>query len=504
VNNLSAQQTAENKADGNSKVKHFFIKTALVIIRAFLAIFKIILFGLAFIIILVLIFLLGRELYRITIPEPVFYKRLIRGILLAGVVVFVIYFPNIKRSFKTWRQNKKEKINLFFKKNLILAIIPLAILLILFVGEVYFRWQNPDLISKTPSINPYEIVQTYPYDYFAVTKETGEHGYDIIQPEDSPYIIVDYEGVYFNVKDGIRQTTNQPSNPQNTIYMAGSNILYSMPNPDELTPTSLLQEEINSVFNEQYAVKNISAFFYFQLHIMGRIQHLDIQPGDIVIAVVGTRDADNFNLPSLILFPQLESQGVVSPSFVQNLKFDREDPHSGSLRNFLIRTHNDLLNISALYNKIAVANVPLPDNFISVNEINKIIELTAKEMAANIKSVNQFVEESGGQLIVVLEPNLFTLSELSEREYALQETVHHQDPIEYRQWTIPTAYEHFREELKLLEQDGIKFYDLSDIFDPENRGTDEEVYLYWDELNYIGNQRFADAILEILKENLPE
>lgn len=87
---------------------------------------------------------------------------------------------------------------------------------------------------------------------FARTRYKGTHLID-----NGVYIqSADYTGKYYNVKNGIRSTTNQPKNSKHSIHIFGSCIARGFGVSDTYTIPSILQRKINEIFEDTFRVVN--------------------------------------------------------------------------------------------------------------------------------------------------------------------------------------------------------------------------------------------------------
>src|SRR5258708_6822770 len=65
------------------------------------------------------------------------------------------------------------------------------------------------------------------------------------RPGRNELILGDVQGKWFNVSDGKRVTTDQPSTFANRIYLFGGSTVFDQEVPDELTVASYLQRRVN-------------------------------------------------------------------------------------------------------------------------------------------------------------------------------------------------------------------------------------------------------------------
>jgi hypothetical protein len=236
---------------------------------------------------------------------------------------------------------------------------------------------------------------------------------------------------------------------------------------------------------------------------LARIKSLEINQDDIVIFFVGTRDADLLTFPDHAYLPHLYEVDPTALTFVESLKEKVQNP--GKVTAFRILLHNFLLEHSALYSKFARKDHYYPLYFFSDASIYQMIEYSSEELQLIVLDANEYVSARGGHLLVVLEPNLFVLSEFSERETGIINESYEPYPTLHRTWTIPTAYSYYREDLMAIEvEHEITVYDFSSIFDPENRKNDQEIYSNYEKVLPLGNQILAKNLLNILQKEYLE
>ncbi len=501
IQKIGRWKIMNQKAGGNHS--SLFRVITVVFLKILQGILKVTSFILLIVLMGCLLFLIGRELYLTTVPEPVFYKRLIRGLLLGGIIIIILTFSKIKAWGKGWALAHREKLQQIKQKNITAFLTAGILILLTLSGEIFFRIVNPSSVKVPDNIAVYEILNDLPYNYWDLRNETNNAFLIELQTDEPFYLSKDYSGQSYNSKDGVRLTTGQPKNPENFIHLVGADLLLSLTTPDEMTPASLLQEKLNQAYDENYAVLNQSGFGYFAFQSLARLKNMEIKSGDVVVFVVGTRDADVLNAPNGFVFSHLIDEGVLPLDYVSQLRINPVRPHQLTIENLLIRSNNFLLKHSALYRALMQDDNFYPDNFDSIDEIDALLAFQAQELGEIVLDANHYVTEAGGKLIVVLEPNLFTLADLTDRELALAYENQELYQVGHRFWTIPLAYAYFRETFTALEASySIDFYDLSYVEDAEYRQEWQEVYVMWNEILPSGNQIFANALFEILGETL--
>lgn len=104
--------------------------------------------------------------------------------------------------------------------------------------------------------------------------------------EDGTIDIGDFTGRWFNVRDGIRVTTDQPANALHTMYLFGASTAVNLEVPDNMTLASYLQRLVG----DKYKVVNISKIVQGSTQHLERLKTVSINVGDVVIWYVGFVD----------------------------------------------------------------------------------------------------------------------------------------------------------------------------------------------------------------------
>ncbi len=470
----------------------------------FLEILFSVLFFLAIIVaILGLLFLFFREIYLTTVPEPIFYKRLIRAILLTILIIVILFFSRIREAIKNWVKDHQEGLTKLKKRYLFSFLTAIFLIIVFFSFEAYFRIRDPYRSPKKVETDIYRVLMDIPYDYWTLRSHSG-HIYDTeLEPEGRFFFSKDYSSPDFNIIDHRRLTTDQPENPDHTIYLLGSNILASAGTPDNLTPASILQQSLNEQFGNTYIVENYGNIQYFVSQSIARLKTIDLQSGDIVVLIIGMRDSDILNRPTDINVYSLIDKGEVAPDFYDRLDINFENPHGLTFENLFIRLNNFLLDHLAVYRAISTKDRFYPDNFNSEEEINAIFELSTHNLGYQLIDAYDYAAESGAKFIVVLEPSLFVQENWSDRDYAVAYDWLQNNLVDHLFWTIPLAYDYLREEAASLSEDyGFAFYDLSGVFDAGYQGDDDAFYIAWDTLLPEANRVFTQALYDAIVDDL--
>lgn len=98
---------------------------------------------------------------------------------------------------------------------------------------------------------------------------------------------VDYAGQYVNVRNGIRQTTDQPEGNKPTVYVFGASQIFGLSVSDQYTVPSALQRLVGS----SYRVENRGGIGYRVARQLAYLRRTPLRPGDVVIWYDGSMDA---------------------------------------------------------------------------------------------------------------------------------------------------------------------------------------------------------------------
>lgn len=120
--------------------------------------------------------------------------------------------------------------------------------------------------------------QTFRHEQKALLKNVqlnAEQGY---------WYLADFEGIYFNVRQGYRRTAYQPDTFDHTVWLVGSSTVFDLFVPDHLTLASYLQR----LAPTGWRVVNAGTVSNLILNEQARIADLPVKQGDIVLWVGGS------------------------------------------------------------------------------------------------------------------------------------------------------------------------------------------------------------------------
>ncbi|HEY7160549.1 MAG TPA: SGNH/GDSL hydrolase family protein, partial [Acidobacteriota bacterium] len=154
------------------------------------------------------------------------------------------------------------------------------------------------LTEFSPPRNHYEFRKTCPAPYKNASyfsekfiSESFHQPSHWIYPKGTRLIIPgDYQGTYFNVKNGLRVTTSQPRNFKHTVYLFGGSTVYDSEVPDDLTIASQLQSLFNSRYGDEFIVQNYGTTTVTIAQELERLKTIQPKPNDIVIFYDGVND----------------------------------------------------------------------------------------------------------------------------------------------------------------------------------------------------------------------
>ncbi len=97
----------------------------------------------------------------------------------------------------------------------------------------------------------------------------------------------DFEGVYYNVKDGIRHTVGQPTHDAPTLYLFGNSTVFNGYLPDAYTLPSALQ-----VLVPNFRIVNMGANGASARIQLARLEKTRLRSGDVVVFYDGPSDIE--------------------------------------------------------------------------------------------------------------------------------------------------------------------------------------------------------------------
>ncbi|MEP7284156.1 MAG: hypothetical protein ABI947_00145 [Chloroflexota bacterium] len=113
---------------------------------------------------------------------------------------------------------------------------------------------------------------------------------------DGMWHLGDFTGHWYNIRNGLRVTTNQPTVYKHTIWLFGSSQIYNAETPDDDTVASDLQRLMPDV-----RVVNLGIYAAPIPVQFTRLKLTPVEPGDTVIFFSGVQDVLNSTVPTAVL-----------------------------------------------------------------------------------------------------------------------------------------------------------------------------------------------------------
>lgn len=270
----------------------------------------------------------------------------------------------------------------------------------------------------------------------------------ILQSKKRDFVSSDFKSADLNVKDGLRVTTDSPTNATRKVLIFGGSTVFCSEVPDKYTVASFMQRSLNSM-GRNFRVVNHGQRGATTLNRIRLIQTLcDLGKGDVAIFLFGDNDCgtylDQRRHPLtrvIVLLERVSDYGIEVFKWV-----------NGELS-------------PVLWRRRAIASA------------NKLVE--------QFEVAKDFCQSQGVNLVCILQPNLFTL--ITNLDYAagLKRASSREIKV-----SVETAYAVF--EAWVVKNN----YTVSatHIFDD----VSEMVYLDWAHLNARGNEYLARFILDHL------
>jgi lysophospholipase L1-like esterase len=375
--------------------------------------------------------------------------------LLIGTVFFLIsIFLNRKKSSLAITSSVAKKILGFIESILFVTYAILGTFLII---ELLIRLLMGLNVIKSPSLAdlpPYQNAE-YVTDQFLQESDFRKH--KLVYDENGVLVQRNFTGQYINIIDHIRKTIDQPENPDHKIHVFGGSTTICLEVPDEYTFASLLQQSLSEDSElATFKVVNYGVLGATTDSQLQRLKTISIEAGDIVIFYSGYND--------LYRFLELEY-----PINMVGLKISG---YSILFRSFFY---------------------PFIDAAVPVGNPN--YQVLADRYIENIIDANRIAEENGAFFINLIQPSLFSVTNVSEYEQAILDNAARypgKTAIFFQGHKVLSAV------TPILIENGIISYDISNIFNDREQGPQYEIFLDAIHVNHVGNQIVAEEIFKIL------
>ena len=275
----------------------------------------------------------------------------------------------------------------------------------------------------------------------------------------------DFRGTHFTVEQGVRHTTDVPSDATANIYLLGGSTVYGSEVPDAHTIASYLQRGLTHA-GFRNRVVNLGVTSVNTRQQLERLEITALAEGDVVIFYDGVNDV----LQGVLY-------GNAGETIVGN---DRSRP----------LTHKVLHRLSK--NSVAARYVlsQLNANY-KIADLSSRVASTEARYAANLAAAEQLARGSGAAFVHFLQPNLYSLAKRGEYESRL--LTFGFVPVQAEE-AFAATYPRLANVSARRARHGFTDVDLTAIFD----SVPESVYLDGWHMGHRGNEIVAEHMLAAL------
>lgn len=261
---------------------------------------------------------------------------------------------------------------------------------------------------------------------------------------------------YIIVQDDFRLTVGNPKNYQSTVHLLGGSTTFCAETPNEFTYPSLLQKKYNST-DKRVRVLNYGFSGATLPRLVERLVQSDVGSSDLVVVFFGVNEAAH-----LMIHKQTK---VVEP-FARIPRFEE----------IVTRFATISLAFEWLKNLTVKQKFELREDF-SVFE-------------SSLDQLNNFVEEVGSRLFLVIQPNIFSKVTRTDYETSIAKAM----PGDYVKY-FKECYQVFENICRRKQGSRLRFSSAISIF--ENLGVSP--YLDTFHVNNVGNELIASFLFELVE-----
>jgi hypothetical protein len=293
----------------------------------------------------------------------------------------------------------------------------------------------------------------------------------------------DVESRFFNVAEGRRRTTDQPSAPDNRVLLFGASTVFGQEVPDAMTLASCLQRRLNVRPGPRRLVENYGTPAMIAEQQTERLERTPLHPGDVVLFYDGVND---------VFYPIYNGAvrgwrpGVGSDGGVRRLS---------PLQRWLYPLCFRCKDYSAAA-RLLFRGLDSPRPAVLVEEATLHANLAAAEDGYRraLVRAQQIAEAQGARFVHVLQPHLFTRRKPNayERSVAANEL----KALAGLDQAFALGYPRLRQAAAAA---GVEAFDLTAAL--EEREAGEEYYLDFCHVNHAANERLARAIEQCVFSN---
>lgn len=362
-----------------------------------------------------------------------------------------------------------------------ICISLLSIIFTLFLAEVMARIYNAIVPVQATSWKEFREAKPAPYENTPIDlKEFMAEGSKIgwVTNSDYGFIPKDIAGKYYNIQNGYRKTSSNSSVARRRIWIFGGSTVFAGEVPDYLTMPGYLAKLTKATFGSEYEVINAGATTITIRHQVYRlIEMANIQKGDLVIFMDGVND-------------------VIQTLYFQNptgtmIQYNRDQILSaGILAKYLLLLHENTSSYSVFIRRFLN---PVKPSYIFVKTTPDLITQLGENYFSSIQKADAYVRSRGGNFYHFLQPNLFTVSNLTSYEQKLLTNGYLIAPplaVLYGE-----GYPVLKAQVSKAKSLGILSFDISNAFDKRS----SEIFFDFCHVNERGNELLANAIFSIVK-----
>jgi hypothetical protein len=306
-------------------------------------------------------------------------------------------------------------------------------------------------------------------------------------PEGTRLVIPhDYSGTYFNVRNGIRVTQNQPERYDNAIYLFGGSTIYCSEVPDEYTVASQLQMLSRNLFQDRYIVHNYGTTAATVAQQLERLRTISLDPGDIVVFYDGINDI-------------VQSIFYASPGETMVERNRRALAELSSVHRAIYNFHKRASKQSALVQLFMdPTDRALAKHYADTAQIAKLVEALKGGYKSSIEDAADYTMGHGGNFYHFLQPHIFARKTHSSYENRILKNKFITPKGVKKAFEI--GHPALQDVVRELLSNNIMSYDLSLVLNKPSSG--KEYFLDCAHVNHEANRIIAVAIFNRIKLGL--
>jgi hypothetical protein len=291
----------------------------------------------------------------------------------------------------------------------------------------------------------------------------------------------DVSSPHFHIQDNIRRTTDQPAQAQNRVWLFGGSTIFCQEVPDDLTIASHLQRLLNDRRCGSWRVENLGTPSMTIAQHLGRLRDTAVAQGDVVVF------CDGFNDVYYGIYngtPENSTPGTKGLGGVRQLT---------AVQKWLFRIHTRFQHLSAGVRLICdIEGKVLPRTLVDDATLRQNCAAVEEIFQNALREAHALCERRGARFVHLLQPQIFSLRQMSPNERWLVDNEHKLTPGLDRAFHI--GYPRVQSACRRAASEGICSWDISDTFD--DHGGRGEIFLDQCHVNHVGNRLVARRIFE--------